>query len=182
MSRHPPIFPVELKAYMLDTLMLSCEEDGAYWRILRSMWVHMGFLNNDPQQLANIAGVTLERWLEIAPAIMPMFGKRGRTITHARLVATLEKSMKRIAGARVSGAKGGKQKGLNAKAKADSAGYKSVNSAPPKIATGLANGYLLKKDIYSDLSGEVSDPSLSSPLSEAKILSTVSDIDPEDLR
>jgi len=82
---------VYIADYTADVQALTCEQDGAYWRLLRAMWRAKGKLPNNPQKLATITGLPLERWLEIGPDVVALFQRRGGSLTHKRVTLELNK-------------------------------------------------------------------------------------------
>lgn len=87
----PPYMSVYIADYTADVQALTCEQDGAYWRLLRAMWRAKGKLPNNPQKLATITGLPLERWLEIGPDVVALFQRRGGSLTHKRVTQELNK-------------------------------------------------------------------------------------------
>lgn len=87
--------PLYVQDYNESTDHLTCEQDGAYGRLLRRMWVR-GDLPNDDGYLARICGVTRTRWIRrISPAIMPlMFITDDGAISQKRLQKEREKAAK----------------------------------------------------------------------------------------
>lgn len=55
-----------------DTAMLSCEEDGAYGRLVRSYWRH-GPPRDDDVALARIVRMDLKAWRRVRPAVAAYF-------------------------------------------------------------------------------------------------------------
>ncbi len=78
--------------YTADVQHLSCEQDGAYWRILRAMWRAGGALPNDPRKLANICGVSAARWAKISPDVMALLSVEDGLLTQKRLGVEIEKA------------------------------------------------------------------------------------------
>lgn len=87
----PPYMNVYIADYTADVQALTCEQDGAYWRLLRAMWRANGKLPNVPQKLATICGLSLDRWQEIGPDVVALFQRRGGSLTHKRLNEELNK-------------------------------------------------------------------------------------------
>lgn len=87
----PPYMNVYIADYTADVQALTCEQDGAYWRLLRAMWRAGGKLPNNPQKLATITGLPLERWLEIGDDVVALFQRRGGSLRHKRLTTELNK-------------------------------------------------------------------------------------------
>jgi uncharacterized protein YdaU (DUF1376 family) len=64
--------PLYVRDYDEDTGHLTCEQDGAYGRLLRKMWLR-GDLPNDDSNLSRICGVSRTHWVRhLKPAIMPL--------------------------------------------------------------------------------------------------------------
>lgn len=78
--------------YTADVQHLTCEQDGAYGRLLRAMWRAGGKLPNVPEKLATICGLAPERWAEIGPDVLALFIRRGGALTHRRLRAEFAKA------------------------------------------------------------------------------------------
>lgn len=117
----PPYMKLYVADWTADTTHLSCEQDGAYGRLVRAMWRAGGSLKNDPQRLANICGLTLDRWLEIGADVLELFDSKGEAITHKRVKKEAKKYRDTVAKNQANGRKGGVQSGLNRrKRKADS--------------------------------------------------------------
>jgi len=88
----PPYMPVFIADYTADVQSLSCEQDGAYWRLLRAMWRAGGVLPNTPRKLALICGLTEARWAKISDDVLELFIIVGDDLTHGRLAVELEKA------------------------------------------------------------------------------------------
>lgn len=78
--------PLYVRDYDEDTEHLTCEQDGAYGRLLRKMWLR-GDLPNDDSALARICGVTRTHWVRhLKPAIIPLlFVTEIGTLSQKRL-------------------------------------------------------------------------------------------------
>jgi uncharacterized protein YdaU (DUF1376 family) len=64
--------PLYIRDYNEDTAHLSCEQDGAYGRLLRAMWIYGG-VPDDAGALAKLCGVTRTYWIRrLQPAIKPL--------------------------------------------------------------------------------------------------------------
>lgn len=98
--------------YTADTQHLTCEEDGAYWRLLRAMWRAGGRLPNDPRKLAIICGLTPSKWKSVGPAIMALFDVESGDISQKRLSKELEKAHEKSAKRSEAGTKGAAAKSL----------------------------------------------------------------------
>lgn len=121
----PPYMMLYVADYTADVQDLTCEQDGAYWRLLRAMWRAGGTLPNRPDKLARICGLTDERWGEIGPDVMELFQHDGGAITHKRLFAEIT-AAKAKADAKSRGGK------ASASAKANKNNDKGLNKTPTK--------------------------------------------------
>lgn len=81
----PPYMTVYIAEWTADVQGLSCEQDGAYWRLVRALWRAGGKLPNKPEKLAMICGLSLRRWQEIGPDVIALFIIRGGSLTHKRV-------------------------------------------------------------------------------------------------
>mgnify|MGYP001577826596 CR=1 FL=1 len=71
-----PAFQIYAADLYVDTNEWTCEEVGAYTRLLMSEWVN-GDLPNDPKRLARITGQDLKRFQKTAPQLMRKFQNNG---------------------------------------------------------------------------------------------------------
>jgi uncharacterized phage protein (TIGR02220 family) len=74
--RDGPSFQIYAADLYVDTNEWTCEEVGAYTRLLMSEWVN-GDLPSDPKRLARITGQDLKRFQKTAPQLMRKFQKNG---------------------------------------------------------------------------------------------------------
>lgn len=81
--------------YTADVQHLTCEQDGAYWRILRAMWRAGGSLPDDDRKLANICGLTLSKWSKIGADVMALLRRENGVVTQKRLTSEIEKAQKK---------------------------------------------------------------------------------------
>lgn len=111
----PPYMQVWVADWTADVQSLSCEQDGAYWRLIRAMWRNHGRLVNDEAQLARIVGLSVKKWRVHAPVVLAFFRVVDGDLVHGKLTETLlsvaQKSSERAA----AGAKGGAAKALKNK-------------------------------------------------------------------
>jgi uncharacterized protein YdaU (DUF1376 family) len=87
-----PWMPLYVADYLGDTQHLTTEEHGAYMLILMAMWRHGSSLRNDPKLLARISGVSVRRWLKMAPNIVPMLKDDGEYLSSPRLAKEYQKA------------------------------------------------------------------------------------------
>jgi uncharacterized protein YdaU (DUF1376 family) len=85
-----PFMQVYVADYTADVQHLTCEQDGAYWRLLRAMWRLDGILPNDPAKLARICGLSLARWAKISPDVLELLTFVDEGITQDRLLKEIE--------------------------------------------------------------------------------------------
>lgn len=83
-----PSMPLFTDAYLADTRHLSTLEHGAYLLLLMEAWRRPTCsLPNDPSLLARLAGVSVDEWKSISPAILEFWDvvKSGKEIAQKRL-------------------------------------------------------------------------------------------------
>lgn len=104
----PPYMQVWIADWTADVQHLSCEQDGAYWRLIRAMWRNHGELSNCPRKLALIVGLSVKKWTAISAEVLAFFDDDGTVLTHGKLTKTIisvrEKSSKRSAAGELGGA------------------------------------------------------------------------------
>lgn len=113
----PPYMPVFVADFIADTQHLTCEQGGAYWRILMHLWRHGGFMRNDVTEVAQVVGLSVERWLLIGAPVMCLLNCSQATITHRRLCDELDRAYGKSRQAREGGRRGGLAKARNLKDK-----------------------------------------------------------------
>lgn len=113
----PPYMKLYVAEWTADTQALTCEQDGAYGRLVRAMWRAGGTLPNDPVKLARIVGLTEKRWAEIGGDVVSLFLKRGNFLSHKRLRNEVKKYEETVAKRRQAGKTGGVQSGVNRRKK-----------------------------------------------------------------
>lgn len=106
------IFPLSTSAYIADTQHLSLLQDGAYLRIMMTMWRAGGWIDDDDRKLANICKLSLPKWLKISGAIRALLLVRGGKLSQKRLLFDFEKELKRVSNNRQNGSAGGIAKAL----------------------------------------------------------------------
>lgn len=91
-----------------DTSDLSCEEDGAYMRLIRRYW-RTGPLADDDANLARIVRMEIRQWRKIRPAIAHYFtiadGVWRNKRADAELARWSEKKIKAVEKARAAASK-----------------------------------------------------------------------------
>ena len=80
--------PLYVSDWDADTAHLSCEEDGAYGRLIRFYWRNGPPADSDAV-LARIVREPVPTWRRIRPALVPFFIIDGGKWTHRRVDAEL---------------------------------------------------------------------------------------------
>ena len=111
----PPYMQVWIADWTADVQHLSCEQDGAYWRLIRAMWRNHGSLQNDARKLAHIAGLSPKKWAAICDDVLAFFEVDGDFLRHGKLTETLISVSQKSAERSAAGAKGGAAKALKTK-------------------------------------------------------------------
>jgi uncharacterized protein YdaU (DUF1376 family) len=165
-----PFMQVYVADYTADTQHLSCEEDGAYWRLLRSMWRSGGCLPLNDRKLAIICGLSGSAWRRVWPSIEPFFEVSGETITQKRLAKELVKASEKSEKRRSAGKLGGEAKSLKYKepalANADDLLCHSLEPEPEVEDNRVPDGTLvpfadetkLAFDAYNEMAKRVKTP------------------------
>lgn len=128
-----PYFPMYPADFEADTSHLTLEEDGAYNRLLRLMWMTPGCsLPNDPAWIARRMRVDFETFCRVISPLIEEFltVKNGRIIS-PRLRAEYEKADETYRKRSEAGKKGGRPKGIENKSEQAKAGL-SLEKAGPK--------------------------------------------------
>jgi uncharacterized protein YdaU (DUF1376 family) len=99
-------------AYLGDTKHLTTLEHGAYLLLLMAMWRAGGSLPNDERRLARTAGLPLDKWRKIAPAILSFMTIDGVMITQKRLMLEFKIQSCRTEKRASAGRAGGRAKAL----------------------------------------------------------------------
>lgn len=118
-----------------DTRHLSCEEDGAYGRLVRHYWRN-GPLPNDDTQLSRIVGMSLQRWRKVRQVIAPFFRVTKDRWNHKRVDAEVEKWTEKRRRAIERAAAGGRAKASKGLLKADD---KQPASSPQAVLKGCTS-------------------------------------------
>jgi uncharacterized protein YdaU (DUF1376 family) len=101
--------PVFVGDWDADTADLTCEEDGAYWRLVRHYW-RRGAPPDDDHRLARIVGVSPTRWRSMRPALTVFFVIALGVWTHKRVERELVDAVSRKRAYVERAAKGGRAK------------------------------------------------------------------------
>ncbi len=108
--------PLYVRDWDAKTAFLTCEEDGAYGRLVRFYWYN-GRLADDDAQLARIVRMPLPRWRKVRASIAPFFIIKDGLWLHGRVEEELCKARtlsakRQSAGSAGSTARWGKSDGL----------------------------------------------------------------------
>lgn len=89
--RHDTWMPLYVGDYLRDTQKLQAEQHGAYLLLIMAAWIDGGSVPADPEDLAAIARVPLDRWQShTAAKVLPFFRHDGDRYVHDRVLAELE--------------------------------------------------------------------------------------------
>ena len=109
----PPYMKLYVAEWTADTQHLTCEQDGAYGRLVRAMWRAEGALPADPDMLARIVGLTPKEWAAIAVPVLALFSIKDGFLAHKRLQKEVRKYREIIRKNRANGKGGGVKSGVN---------------------------------------------------------------------
>lgn len=93
MGRRDTWMPVDVGAYLADTMRLTTQQHGAYFLLLLDYW-KSGPLPDDDEQLAGVAKVDLREWkAKVGPVVRRFFAVADDGLLHQkRADAEIEKS------------------------------------------------------------------------------------------
>lgn len=131
----PPYMAVYVADYTADVQHLTCEQDGAYWRLLRAMWRAGGRLPYKPEKLATICGLTEQKWREIGPDVIDLFQVRGGLLTHKRITLEIFKFEAKI----LASSRGGKS--THSKKVNENKGNGDDSLAKNEVVNGVVKGH-----------------------------------------
>lgn len=116
-----PAFQYYPKDLLVDTAMLTNEQVGAYWRLVSYAWIGLpGYkqceLPSEPESLARLVGLDVERWLAIASPVVQLFSTNGDgKLIQKRLKKEAVKQKKWVEKSREGGVKSGQSRRKAAK-------------------------------------------------------------------
>jgi uncharacterized protein YdaU (DUF1376 family) len=101
-----PFYPGD---YLKKTRHLSCEEHGAYFQLIVTLWCSKGSICFEPARLARTVGLDPARWESVWSGIQSFFvvTPDGR-LTHKKVSAVLQQAVRLKSARRQSGRLGGK--------------------------------------------------------------------------
>lgn len=80
--------------YFRDTGHLTCEEHGAYFRLIGHCWIRGGKLVDDDARLALLLGLSLAKWRKMRATIAEFFQIKDGFWSHKRIHRELESARK----------------------------------------------------------------------------------------
>ena len=110
-----PFIPWWVDDWTASTAKLTHVEECSYHRILMEMWRQNGHLPNDDAELARIARLRLDRWMQIAHRIRAFLTVDDLGITQKRLLEERQKAQINGAKRKLLAASGGRAKALKYK-------------------------------------------------------------------
>lgn len=85
MTKKPDQFmPLDVRAYLGDTMHLTRDEHGAYLLLLFAYWMRGGPLNDNDRELGAIAKCHLHEWRKLRPVLAQFFQIKDGLWTHKR--------------------------------------------------------------------------------------------------
>lgn len=111
--------PLHIDDFLSRTARISTEDKGAYMMLLMNYWRNQEPLPADEYALANIAGVSIEKWQAMAHRILPFFTEKDGLLHNKRIDTEIQKAVGISKKRQESGRKGGrpaKQKETKCKA------------------------------------------------------------------
>lgn len=133
-----PSLPLFTDAYIADTAHLTCEEHGAYLRLLMFAWRSPGCrLPDDDARLARMLGLTIKRWGSIKSSVMAFWSLEDGHWVQKRLSREHQFVSEKVEKKRASGRLGGRPKSLenNDQVKANGSEIEKRIGSEPKAPT-----------------------------------------------
>ena len=96
--------PLYIGDYLKDTGRLSTVVHGAYLLLIMDYWTS-GRLEDDDEQLARVARLSVEKWRKIKPKITSFFALAEGQYIHPRIEQELHKAKKNALDAKVKASK-----------------------------------------------------------------------------
>jgi uncharacterized protein YdaU (DUF1376 family) len=97
--------PLFIGDYRAATTHLTTLEHGAYLLLIMSYWQRGKPLPSDDERLARMAGVTMDEWKAMRPALAEFFAHGDGVWVHDRIEEELEKARDKSAKAQAAGRK-----------------------------------------------------------------------------
>jgi uncharacterized protein YdaU (DUF1376 family) len=99
---------IHVAEFLSRTTDLTCEQFGAFMRLMLTMFLHDGSLPSDDAKLSRIVQAPPSRWAKVWAAIKPLFTLQGDTITSELVQVELANAHAKIAQAKLAGRSGGR--------------------------------------------------------------------------
>ena len=110
-SDFPPILPLWLKSYLLDTDDLDNGQHGAYLMLLFAAWRNpKGRLKDDDDSLRRKARCTVDEWARVREAVLDYFYSKGGYLYQDKLTKELAKSKRWLEQKSEAGKKSGESR------------------------------------------------------------------------
>lgn len=133
-----PYMPLYVADYLGDTTHLTCEQHGAYLKLLMCLWRSDGVLPLDEAKITRMVGVTPARWAKMGADVMAFFQADETTFWSKRLNAELEKTDEYVEQKRAAG-----------RASADAKRLKT-HEADPTAGSTTRTRVILEPDLFGD--------------------------------
>lgn len=149
--------PLYVGDYLAATTGLNTTQHGAYLLLLIHAWKNEGRLPNCDRTLATITKLSLKKWREHAPVLLPFFVIDDEGLSHKRVAAERGRAKEISDKRREAGARGGRPKKqmLSAeKANAFVSGLQSETQSQSQVRGELLHSSPLTGAIARELSEE----------------------------
>ena len=102
MSKELPYMKFWVSDYRNDPAvrLMTVEERGIYLEIIFELWEQGGFIDDDLDKLAKLINVKPKRFLKIFPKISEKFLRKDKKISHKKVTAEIQSTLKRSNSAR----------------------------------------------------------------------------------
>lgn len=131
--------PLFIADYLADTGDLSTEEHGAYLLLMMAAWRMGGKVPSDPERMARLAKLSLDRWLTVWLTLARFFFDSGDGfMVQRRLRDELVKAEARKVAATANGRKGGASKRTVSETEANHLANLETEYEAERQANGLA--------------------------------------------
>jgi len=123
--------PWYIADYMRDTMHLTCEQDGAYRRLIDAYWINGTALPDDDEALAAITKLPMDRWQKYRPTLIKFFTTAEGVWYHKRIEKELKDARDNIEQKRLAGNASAKKRWGNNNGK--------VTGVITDVTTGVTN-------------------------------------------
>lgn len=98
--------PVYLSEYLMNTLLLTTEQHGAYFLLRIAAWKSGGVLPNDPEQLQAITRLPPAKWKANEKVLRAFFVEHGDALHHEDIKKELAAALQNMENKSAAGRKG----------------------------------------------------------------------------